>query len=278
MINKIMYCNHTNINNDHYDINKYIITYQILSSILLTLSIALFFYFKRIKNNNMKNLYNLNVIFMCLCMFVYSFDPNGLNNIFPSWLVVLLSDLTTCSGISIIFFFIYISIFITCHLYYKKTYLKKIKILQVLIYIVILTLGILQTTISYLFFYSIKMLTYVIVLLSVTIYFNISMRNLIYSVGDHIAYKWKINKLKRYMIIYNILISTIISFQLYMAIINLLNKCNTSKNIDKSDWIFLLFKFLSIMLFWSFSIDWSKFFYCLKKEELIPNITSFNRL
>lgn len=276
-----MFCNHTNINNEYSNINTYILTYQILSSILLTLSIALFFYFKRIKNNNIKNLYNLNVIFMCLCMFVYSFDPNGLNNIFPKWLVILLSDLTTCSGISIIFFFIYMSIFITCHLYYKNTYIKKIKIIQILIYIVILTLGLLQSTVNYKLFYSIKMFTYVFILLSVTIYFNISMKNLIYTVGEHIAYKWKINKLKRYMILYNILIFVIIGFQSYMAIINLLNKCKESSNIDKSDWIFLLFKFLSIILFWCFSIDWSKFMSCFKKEIIIPDLTSltkFNRL
>ena len=270
-----MYCNTTQIKNKYLNYNDYILTYNILSALLFTVSIILFFYFKKHKKNHLKNMYNLNIIFMSMCMILYSVDPNGLNNIYPIWFVILLSDLTTCSGISIVFFFIYMSIFVTCHLYYKNTYIRKIKIAHILIYITIFILGLLQSLINYRLFYSVKMFTYVFILLSITIYFNISIKSLIEVVGEHFVYKGKITKLKRYMIMYNLLILLITGFQLYVGINNLLNtKCIQTKYIPSSDWIFLFFKCSSIVLFWCFSVDWSKCFLCKKKELMLAEFTN----
>ena len=274
-----MYCNSTQINciDQFVNYNEYKLTYIILSSFLFVLSIILSLYFKKHKKNHMKNMYNLNVIFMSICMVMYSVDPNGLNNIYPTWFVILLSDLTTCSGISIIFFYIYILIFARCHLYHTSIFINKIKIFHISIYILIFLLGLLQTFVNNKLFYSIKMFTFVVILGIVTVYFNKSMKYLIELVGDHHVYKTKINKLKNYMYIYNVLIFLIMGFQLYIGINNLLkNIYIQTKYIPSSEWIFLFFKCLSILLFWCFSIDWSNCFLCKKKETMLSDFTTYN--
>lgn len=251
--------------NDFYD--SFRIIYICASIILLIFSVVIFYY-KRKTNNQIKNIQNFNIILMTLFMLIYSVDIDGYYNIYPQLLVTILSDLTTCGGISIIIIYLYVLINI---IPIRNSYINKklIQIIHILLYLLIFVFGLLQNYVNYNIFYNIKLILYAVILLSITLLFNKLMFHTLIYMKQNIIYTPSIHRIKKYLVVYNILSSIIIIYQLYISIYNLnfnnISKCNVTSSI-----LFFIFKLVSIILYYFFVLK------CTKIRIHIPTLNTSN--
>ena len=254
--------------NNHYNFYNYFrIVYLVITSIIFLGSGFIYWTKKKdhTQNYKIKNHQNLNIICMSFCMLLYSIDPDGFFDIYPNIVVILLSDLTTCFGISIIILYLHILIrvsIINCNI---LTY-RKLNIIHRVLYIIAIMFSFLQEYVNYNIFSNIKLILFGTLIAYLSIFFNKMMFLTLQYIKDNTIHINSVYRIKKYVIIYDILIFTIIIFQYVSGIIGLKNNNNIYCNHLESI-LFFTFKILTIILYYCFTIK------CKKNKTLIPAIT-----
>ena len=254
--------------NNHYNFyNDFRIVYLVITSIIF-LGSGFIYWTKKEHNHNqnykIKNDQNLNIICMSFCMLLYSIDPDGFFDIYPNIIVILLSDLTTCFGISIIILYLHVLIRASIINYNTLSY-RHLNIIHRLLYIIAIIFSFLQEYVNYNIFSNIKLILFGTLIAYLSIFFNKMMLRTLQYMKDNTIHINSVNRIKKYVIIYDILIFTIIIFQYVSGIIGLKNNNNIYCNHLESI-LFFTFKILTIILYYCFTIK------CKKNRTRIPVI------